>query len=181
MRGKRPVRNSRGGRPGPSTGVGDERRWPGNGVHAGRTWRRLVVGWLVQLEIRFVLSHPATLLCVPPDQFLALRPRPPLGVGRGAVVQHADIVRPGEAPLRLDWVIRDLAFVGTVAARLREDAAIDPAAARRRAVVLQLRVAAHKTRTPGARIGFIQPVTVYLHEDLLKIRLPFNAAQGAIR
>src|SRR6202008_675801 len=80
-----------------------------------------------------------------------------------------------------DWVIRDLAFVGAVAARLREDAAVDPAAACRRAVVLQLRVAADKTRPAGAWIGFIQPVTVYLHEDLLQVRFSFNAAERSIR
>ena len=80
----------------------------------------------------------------------------------------------------MDRVIRDLAFVRTVAARLGEDAAVDPAAACRRAVVLQLRVAADQTRPPGARVGFIQPVTVYFHEDLLQVRFPFNAAERSI-
>ena len=84
------------------------------------------------------------------------------------------------APFRLDWVIRDNAFVGTVAARLGEDAAVDPAAACRRAVVLQLRVAADQTRPPGARVDFIQSVTVYLHEDLLQVRFPYNAAECSI-
>ena len=180
MRRKRPVLDAGGVQPAQSVGLGDEGLCAGDGGHARRAWRRLVIGRLVQLEVRFVESDPAPLLGVPPDQFLAFRPGPPLGVGRGAVVQDADIVRPGEAPFRLEWVIRDLAFVRPVAARLGEDAAVDPAAACRRAVVLQLRVAAHQTRPPGARVGFIQPVTVDLHEDLLQVRFPFNAAERSI-
>ncbi len=180
MRRKRPVLNGGRVQPAQSVGLRDEGVCPGDGGHARRAWRRLVIGRLVHFEVRFVLSYPAPLLCVPPNQFLTLRPGPPFGIGRGPVVQDADIVRPGEAPFRLDGVIRDLAFVRTVAARLREDAAVDPAAACRRAVVLQLRVAADKTRLPGARVGLIQPVTVDLHEDLLQVRFPFNAAEGSI-
>ncbi len=50
----------------------------------------------------------------------------------------------------------------------------------RRAVVVQLRVAADKAGTLRARVDFIQPMTVDLHEDLLKVRFPFNAAERAI-
>src|ERR1700728_2658403 len=152
----------------------------GDGVHARGAWGRLVVGRLVQFEVWFIEPDPAPFLCVPPDQFFTLRPGPSFGVGRGPVVQDADIVWPGEAPLRLDGVIRDLALVRTVAARLGEDTAVDPAAACCRAVVLQLRIAADKTRPPGARVDFIQPVPVYLHKNLLQVRFPFDAAERSI-
>jgi hypothetical protein len=72
------------------------------------------------------------------------------------------------------------ATVRPVAARLGEDAAVDPATTCRRAVVLQLREATYKTRPPGARVFFIQTVTVDLHEDFLKVRFPFNAAECAV-
>ena len=132
MRRQRPVLDAGGVQPAESVRLHGEGLRAGDGRHARRARRRLVIGRLVQLEVRFVESDPAPLLGVPPDQFLAFRPGPPVGVGRGAVVQDADIVRPGEAPFRLERVIRDLAFVRPVAARLGEDAAVDPAAACRR-------------------------------------------------
>ena len=39
---------------------------------------------------------------------------------------------------------------------------------------------AHETRPPATRIDLIEMVTVYLHEDLLKVRFPFDAAGRAI-
>src|SRR5262249_49099164 len=63
---------------------------------------------------------------------------------------------------------------------LRKHAAVDPASASSRAVVLQFREAADESRLSGARIDFIQPMTVYLHENLLEVWFPFDAARCAI-
>ncbi len=93
---------------------------------------------------------------IPPDIFLPLRPGPALRIGGGAVVHDAAIVRPGEAPVRLHRVVGDFAVAGAIAARLGKDAAVDPAAARRRSVVLQVGKAAQQLR--AARVP--DPVAV---------------------
>ena len=80
-------------------------------------------------------------LLVPPDQRLALAPRLAVGVGRGAVVQDPPVGRPGPAPLRRDPALLGsrLAPRGLVHA-VGADAAVDPAAAGRGAVGLELGV-----------------------------------------
>src|ERR1700733_10200307 len=62
MRRKRPVLNAGGVQPAQSVGLGDEGGWAGDGVHARRAWGRLIIGRLVQLEVRLVESDPAPLL-----------------------------------------------------------------------------------------------------------------------
>src|ERR1700733_9515519 len=113
MRRKGPILDGGGVQPAQSVSLSDERMIAGDGRHARRACSRSVIGRLVQLEVRLVLSNPLPLFGVPPDQFLTLRPGPPFRVGRGAVVQDANIVRPGEAPVRLAGVIAALAFVAT--------------------------------------------------------------------
>src|SRR5436305_86098 len=92
------------------------------------------------------VTQPAALLLVPPHELLPLRPGPAVGIGRGAVVHDAAVGGPGEAPLGLQRVVGPLALAGAVAVRRGEDAAVDPAAARRRAVVLQFGEATHQAR-----------------------------------
>ncbi len=89
-------------------------------------------------EVGLIVADPAALLLIPPDVSLAIRPRSALGIGTGAVVHDAAIVRPGEAPFRLHRISGDAPIARPIAARLGKDAAVNPAAACRRAVVLQL-------------------------------------------
>src|SRR5579885_3304895 len=102
-----------------------------DGCHAGRAGRRLVIGWLVRLEIRLIEADPAAFLAVPPDELLSLRPRPAIRSGTGAVVQDPTIVRPSETPFGFERMIAALPITRAIAVRLGEDTAVDPAAARR--------------------------------------------------
>src|SRR5207247_10881892 len=87
------------------------------------------------------LARPRLLPAVPPDVALPLRPRLAVRVGRRAVVQQTPVRRPCPRPFRRDPALLP---VGLAPRRLilvvGEAAGVDPAAARRRAVVLQLRV-----------------------------------------
>src|SRR6185437_15273938 len=124
-----------------AVGLHDERVDAGQGLGAGRAVRRPVVRGLVGGEVRDVVPGPRGLLFVPPDQGLALAPRLALGVGRGAVVDDAPVGGPGPAPLVRDPV---LLLARLAAGRLVDaagvDAAVDPAAAHGRAVVVELLV-----------------------------------------
>src|SRR5690606_38405545 len=51
------------------------------------------------LDVGDVVAGPLPLLLVPPDVGLALAPRPPVGVGRRAVVEDAPVRGPDPAPL----------------------------------------------------------------------------------
>src|SRR5262249_54908482 len=79
-----------------------------------------------------------------------------------------------------EGVVGDPALAGAVAAWLGEDATVDPAAARRRAVVPQLREAAHQAGPAGARVDLIQLVAVNLLEDLFQVWLALDPAEGAV-
>ena len=115
--------------PGDAVGLHDERVVAGNRVHPGRAGRRAIVGGLTRLEVRPIEAHPEALLGIPPDELLPLRPGPALGIGRGAVKEDATVIGPGESPVRLEWIVGSLALARPVAARLGEDAAVDPDAA----------------------------------------------------
>ena len=104
---------------------------------------RHVSGLLVLLEVGYVEARPLALSAVPPDVALALGPRVPVRIGGGAVVDDSTVRRPGPRPLG-----RDVALLLPVRLLARglvdpvlEAAAVDPAAAQRRAVVLQLGIA----------------------------------------
>src|SRR5581483_12113660 len=75
----------------------------------------------------------------------------------------------------------DLAVAGAVAARLREDAAIDPAAAGGRAVVLALGKAAEQPGLARARVRLLQVKAVDLLKDFLHVRLALDPAEGTVR
>ena len=134
--------------PGNAVGLHDERIVAGDGRHAGRAGRRPIVGRLARLEVRPVKAHPEALLGIPPDELLPLRPGPALGIGRGAVEEDATVIGPGEPPVRLERIVGTPPLACPVAARLGEDAAVDPDAACRRAVVLQFREAGQSRGRP---------------------------------
>src|SRR5690606_14132198 len=99
-----------------------------------------VVRPLLGVEVRLVAEPgPAALAFIPPDVLLAFGPRLALRVRGAAVVEHADVVGPGPPPRACDPAVALLAPPRQVAAWAH--AAVDPAAARGRAVVLQLAVA----------------------------------------
>src|SRR6266571_1190450 len=95
---------------------------------------RLIIGRLALVEVRDVVSRPLFLLLIPPNKFLALAPGLAIGPGGGAVVDDANVVRPGKAPA-VSVKITGLAFVGLVLACLRINAGVDPAAASGGAVI----------------------------------------------
>src|SRR5205807_8764446 len=82
-------------------------------------------------------------LAVPGDARALRVPRPALRVGGSAVVEDAPVCRPGEGPVRIHAQARGIlrAPARGVVARLGVDAGMDPAAAARRPIVLQLREA----------------------------------------
>src|SRR5205814_7007369 len=93
------------------------------------------------LEVRHVVAYPLALLVVPLEQPLALRPRPPLRVGGGVVVEDAAVRRPGPRPLeRVQVLLPPRLAPRRLVPLVLVDAAVDPAAARRRPVGLQLGV-----------------------------------------
>src|SRR5205814_8584907 len=98
------------------------------------------------------------------DEALALRPRLPLGIGRGTVVEDAPVRRPCPRPLerRVRLLPVRLSPRGLVLA-VAEHAAVDPAPAGRRAVRLQQLVGRE-------RLTLVVPA-VDLGEDGLGARL----------
>src|SRR5581483_1903578 len=79
----------------------------------------------VLLVIRIVQAGPFFLLCIPPDQLLALTPGSAVRTRRGAVVNNAAIVRPGESPAVTEEIFR-IPLVGPVVIVFRKHAAVDP-------------------------------------------------------
>ena len=125
-----------------AVGLHDERRrrrrWSSMPCRVGR---RPVRRRPVDDEVRHVVAGPLA-ACASSHQtyFLRSRPRLAVGVGRGAVVEDAAVGRPRPAPLRRDPALlatrglrRAVWFTPSCVA-----AGVDPAAARGRAVVLQL-------------------------------------------
>src|SRR5262249_58164055 len=106
---------------------------------------------------------------------------PAIGSGRGAVVEDAAVVRPGEAPFGLDGVVGEPALARPVAARLGKDAGVDPAAGRRRAVVLQLGEAGRQAGPAGAGVDLVQMTPVDLLEHLLEVRFALDPADRSVR
>src|SRR5207302_48177 len=137
----------------PPVALHDEGRIARERGVALRIPRRPVVRRFRGREIRHVLPGPATLLGVPPDVLLALRPGPPRRVGRGPAVEQPPVRRPGPPPLGCHPAL----LGGGLAPRhlvhlVRVGAAVDPAAGAGRAVVLELREAAERpaVRPPTA-------------------------------
>ena len=127
--------------PGAPVGLHDERMVAGDRLFGLRAVGRDVVRGLVLLEVGNVLALP--LGAVPPDVLLSLRPRLSVGIRGGAVVDDAPVRRPCPRPLGRDVALLPVRLLPR---RLVDpvgiNAAVDPAAAHRRAVVLQLLVRA---------------------------------------
>src|SRR5258706_15295050 len=78
----------------------DKRIAAGMSIHAACTrWRRIVRRF-TNRKVRYIVTCPFLLLLVPPDIFLAFRPRAPLGISRGAIIQNAPVGGPRIAPLQ---------------------------------------------------------------------------------
>src|SRR2546426_8496334 len=90
----------------------------------------------VFLVVRVIEPSPFLLLFIPPDQLLALAPRPSIRTRRRAVINDAAIVRPRKSPAMPQQVFR-LAFIRAIAAFLGIHSAINPRPAGGRPVVLQ--------------------------------------------
>ena len=116
----------------------------------------------------------APCLLVPPDVGLALAPRLALGVGRGAVVEHAAVRRPRPAPLRgHPGLLGARGAPGGLVDAVRVDTGVDPAAAEGGPVVLHLGVAGQ--RTAG---GDLHPVDLPQHR--LGAGLVLLAVRGVV-
>ena len=165
--GQRPVPDgARREEPSHSVGLHDERMVARNRLHPRRAGRRPVVRRNLGVKIRLVGANPPARSWIPPDQLLSFGPWTPFRVRRGAVVEDAAIERPGEAPFGFDRIGGALPLPRTVPARFGEHSAVDPAAARGHAVVLQLGETRQKARPAGAGVRLIQAVSVDLHEHL---------------
>src|SRR5581483_7767110 len=93
---------------------------------------------LFGLKIGFVQTGPFAPAFIPPDVFLSIRPGAAFRIRGSAVVQNPPVVRPREPPVRARIVTRGaLAVTRAVMAFLGEDAAINPASARRAAIIFQ--------------------------------------------
>src|SRR5262249_16253256 len=87
-------------------------------------------------EVGNVVAAPLPFRFIPPDEFLALTPRLAVRRRRTSVVEDAAIEQPPESPSVSIGTAR-LALLRFVLVRV-VDAGVDPAAAARRAVTLQL-------------------------------------------
>src|SRR5579872_1401498 len=124
---------------------------PANSVRMQRKGSRAAesIGSMTVLQIRgHIRSHllvvigmikagPLLLVLIPPDKFLPFAPRLAVRARRGTVVNDAAVIRPCEAPSMPKKIFR-LTLVRAIAVLLRKYSAVDPCAAGRRAVVLQI-------------------------------------------
>src|SRR5690348_5982044 len=135
----------------------DERVVTGEAVGSAGPGLRAVRRGLGLDEVRRVDAGPRLLLLVPPDVLLALAPGLALGVGGGAVVEDAAVVRPGPAPLlgRRALLAAGLAVRRPVDAP-GVDAGVDPAAAAGGAVGLEIGV--HAGQLARLVAGQVPPV-----------------------
>src|SRR3954447_21854718 len=105
-------------------GMQDERATAVERLHSGGAARRGIVRRLVRFEVRLVAERaPLLLVRIPPDVFLALRPRLAVGVGGCAVVEDAAVARPRPPPVVGDPV---LLGVRRLARRLVHAVLVDP-------------------------------------------------------
>src|SRR6202044_3906345 len=100
------------------------------------------VGPLGRRKVRHVIARPLLLVLIPPDVTLALRPRFTVRIGAGPVVEDPPVRGPRPRPLRRDDPARSADVPGDPPTRLIDpvlvNAGVDPAAAGRRAVAVQL-------------------------------------------
>src|SRR5215831_804634 len=117
------------------------------------------------------MAGPSLSGFVPPDELLALRPGPALGIGRRAVVHDAPVLGPRPRPIAIDRCCVQLIALrtGKVRRLLWEDSAIDPASAGRRAIAGKLGRFAQLT-------PFAQMIPVYFAQHLLGIGFSIRPA-----
>src|SRR5204862_7985578 len=90
-------------------------------------------------------AGPLALLRVPPDVALALRPGLAVRICGGTVVEDAAVVRPGPAPLLRHPILLGVRLApGDLVDLILVAAGVDPAAARRGAVVGEVQVAGQR-------------------------------------
>src|ERR1700737_3799931 len=107
MRRKRTVSEPAWGKqPSATVGFEDERIRAGVPVQPTALLIGRRIGGLCHREIRDVDPRPGARTGVPPDVFLSLRPRLAGRVRGRAVVEHAPVTGPGEAPFGIDVVVR---------------------------------------------------------------------------
>src|SRR2546425_9248178 len=105
-------------------------------VHAGcaRRWR--IVWRPVDWKIRHIIPCPYTLLLIPPQVFLALRPGATLWISRGAIIENTPISRPGKTPLQVGILTGDTRR-GQVLVRCWIHTTVNPGAAGRASIALE--------------------------------------------
>src|SRR6202022_2607344 len=162
MRGKRPVSEpARSKQPSATVRFEDERIRAGGPVQPDALLIGRRIGGLLYREIRDVDPRPGARTGVPPDVFLSLGPRLAGRVRGGAVVVHAPVAGPGEAPFGVDVVVRAaVSATRHILSRRRKDSRINPDAAGRGAVILQSLVI-------GKLVVIGDGKAVDLHQDLL--------------
>src|SRR4029077_8250664 len=79
-------------------GVQDERLIPSKSFVTLCVFRRLVIRRFRPREVGYIESCPLFVLLIPPNELLALAPRPSIRAGRGAVIEDAAVGRPRQAP-----------------------------------------------------------------------------------
>src|SRR6267142_2696679 len=86
------------------------------------------------------MAGPSLRRFIPPDQLLPFRPGLALWIGRGTVVEDTAILRPRPRPLAVDRRSAQLIALRASAVRplLRENSAVQPAAAGGRAIAGEL-------------------------------------------
>src|ERR1700683_837925 len=116
-----------------------ERRVAANRIEAACIGTRSIRRRGGRLEIGNIETGPGFLFLIPPDQFLALRPRTPFGIGGCAVVHYSAIGRPRVCPIRIYPPILESRDAWTRAIfPARINAAVWPHSAPRRAVVFEI-------------------------------------------
>src|SRR6266699_1385534 len=94
-------------------------------------WRNFF--WIVGI----VQPAPLFFLFIPPDQFFPLAPGLSIGPRRSAVVNDAAIVGPCKSPSMTEQVMR-ITLICSIPVFLRKYAAINPRAAGRASVILEI-------------------------------------------
>src|SRR2546430_10475586 len=74
-------------------------------ISFGSRWLRLREVWYIVANPAALFAIPIVVLGVPPEIFLAVRPRIAVRVSRGAVVDYMAIGRPGKAPVDADILV----------------------------------------------------------------------------
>ena len=183
VRGQRAVdQPGRGEQPGLAVGLHDEGVGAGDRGHAGGAVGRAVGRRTAGDEVGDVVPGPLAGLGVPPHQCLALAPGLAVGVGGGPVVQHPPVRRPGPAPLvRHPVLLAARLAAGGLVDPVGVDPAVDPAAGRRRAVVLQLGVGGHRLAVAVPAVDFGQHrLGVGLLQRALRRVVPGEVEHGAV-